>query len=78
MAKLKTIGDKKEILEQKEERARMETEFDRFAGLKEKDLGKWVDDYFSELPEHAREGLEIVIQGLWANSKVTKKLWMGE
>ncbi len=42
----------------------------------EKELTEWVKKHFSNLSEEAFQGIEVLVRALWANTQVTKKLWV--
>ncbi|MCP5046720.1 MAG: hypothetical protein GY940_06085 [bacterium] len=73
MAKIKRIGDKKEILKRRQEAKDHEMCIDTIAGQSEKQLEKWFKKHFSVLPKEAREGLDVIVKALWANTKVKQK-----
>ena len=75
MAVVKTIGNKDEILKEKQDRTEWEILINTIADKSEDELATWFFNHFSGLSQDIRAGLEMVVKALWANVKVTKKLW---
>jgi hypothetical protein len=75
MAKIRKIGNKTEILKRKKELSDQEKCIKSIADLDEKQLDKWFDQHFSGVSDDVREGLEVIVKALWANAKVTRKMW---
>lgn len=73
MVKMKIIGDKKEILKKRLEQAERKSLLDAFADKTDKQLGAWLDQHFSTLPEESRAGLETIVKTLWVHTRFTKK-----
>ncbi len=78
MAKIRKIGDKTEILKRKLELTDQEKFIKSIADQNEKQLDKWFDQHFSSVSDDVREGLEVIVKALWANAKVTRKIWRSE
>ncbi|NIR04221.1 MAG: hypothetical protein GTN82_02210 [Candidatus Aminicenantes bacterium] len=75
MAKFTKIGDKTKILEAKQERASWEVLINNIANMSEDELNTWFNNHFSGLSTDIRTGMELIVKALWANAKVTKKIW---
>ncbi len=73
MAKIKRIGDKKEILEKKKEVENQELCVNAIACKSEKQLDNWFKKHFAGLPAEAREGLKVMVKAIWADTKVKHK-----
>ena len=78
MAKIRKIGNKTEIVKAKQERTEWEKLIDTIADKSEDELTAWFKKHFSGLSKDSRTGLELIVKALWANAKVTGKLWSGK
>jgi hypothetical protein len=76
MAKIRKIGNKTEIVKEKKERTEWEKLIDTIADKSEDELTAWFKKHFSGLSKDIRTGLELIVRALWANAKVTGKLWL--
>lgn len=76
MAKIKKIGNKTEIIKAKKERTDWETFLNNIADRSEDELTDWFKKHFSGLSKNNRTGLELLVRAVWANAKVTRKLWL--
>lgn len=74
MAKVRKIGDKKEILKRQKEESDVKALIGGMADKSEEEVLKWFRAQFKELPKQVRDGLETVIKTLWANAKILRKL----
>lgn len=73
MAKIKTIGNKKEILKKRADEADREKRAQGIGGKTEKQLNAWFKKHFSGLPDETRTGMEELVYAVWANANVTQK-----
>lgn len=76
MAKIKTIGDKKEILKRRNEKVDWEKSITSISDMTDTQLTDWFEKHFSGLPDETRPGMEELVRAVWANAKLTKKLHM--
>jgi hypothetical protein len=75
MVVVRTVGNKEEIVEEKQDRIEWEIFIGTIADKSEDELSTWFSNHFSGLSQDIRIGLELIVKALWANAKVTKKLW---
>ena len=76
MAKMKTIGDKKEILKKRNEKEDWGKSITSISDMTDKQLADWFEKHFSGLPGETRPGMEELVRAVWANAKLTKKLYV--
>jgi hypothetical protein len=76
MAKIRKIGNKTEIIKAKKERIGWEQLVNTIAEKSEDELAAWFKKHFSGLSKTNRTGLELLVRAVWANAKVTRKLWL--
>ena len=75
MATRRVIGNREEILNQRQELTQWENHINTIADKTEAELMVWFNEHFSGLTGSVRTGLEAIVRVVWANAKVTKKLW---
>lgn len=76
MAKIKQVGNKEEIVKKKNEHTQWEIILSTLADLDENQLNKWFKKNFPGVPDDMRPGLETIVKVLWANTRISQKIWL--
>ncbi len=74
MAVVRTVGNKEEILEEKQDITEWEILINTIANKSEDELTTWFSNHFSGLSQDISTGLELIVRALWANAKLTRKI----
>jgi hypothetical protein len=74
MAKIRTIGNKEEILKKKNERSEWEKCIYPIGDMTDKELIVWLEKHFSGLTEETRSGMEVLVRSVWVNAKLLRNL----
>lgn len=75
MVKRTVIGNKPQIIENKQELSELESFILNLSGKTKAELDVWFESKFSSLPVDVKDGLYTVVKAVWALSKVLKKIW---
>jgi len=76
--RLTQVGNKQEILDRLEEVGYLESKLNQVATMSPGQIQTWFDSHFSSLPEGVREGLQTIVEVIYANARVTKRLWLNK
>lgn len=72
------IGNKANIVKEIELLTEYEKQLNKVASLAPGQLRPWFDSHFASLPEGVREGLFTITEVVYAQAKVTKRLWLNK